>query len=152
KSRTAATSLCDAAVTLFGERLSSADSLIKGAREAQRLPELRVGLVLTAALVNALATPRQTIISLTAMLCSTNCAGWPAVIPMTQHVLRREGEPDDEDGNAAVYPAHKCIFEEARKSRSYGRALCALVQLRPRSQELAHFASNGGGDRNAALV
>jgi hypothetical protein len=46
--------LCDAAVILFGERLSSSDSLIKGAHEAQRLPELRVGLVLAAGLVNTL--------------------------------------------------------------------------------------------------
>jgi hypothetical protein len=46
--------LCEAALRLFGERLPSSDSLIEGAREARRLPEPGLGLVLAAALLNSL--------------------------------------------------------------------------------------------------
>jgi hypothetical protein len=50
--------LCEAAVRLFGERLPSSDLLIQGSREAERSPELGVGLVLAAALVNTAGDAR----------------------------------------------------------------------------------------------
>src|ERR1700730_9690622 len=42
--------------------------------------------------------------------------------------------------------------QETRKPRAHGRALCALVQLHPHSQNAADEPGKGGGDRNSAVV
>jgi hypothetical protein len=52
--RPLAFALCEAAMSLFRENLPSLDLLIEGAREARRLPEPGVGLLLAIALCNAL--------------------------------------------------------------------------------------------------
>src|SRR6266446_1921140 len=57
-----------------------------------------------------------------------------------QHVPRGAGEPHDADGNETLHEAHKRIEQEARQPCAHGRALCALVQLRPHSQEAAMAA------------
>jgi IS1 family transposase len=43
-------------------------------------------------------------------------------------------------------------FEETRKPRAHGRALCSLVQLRRYPQDVTNFARDGAADRNAAMV
>ena len=62
-----------------------------------------------------------------------------------QHVLRRAGEPHDADGDASVYPADQRVQQEARKPRAHGRALCALVQLRPHPQDAADEPAMAAG-------
>jgi len=54
--------------------------------------------------------------------------------------------------DAAVYPAFQRVRQEARQPRAHGRVLCALVQLRPRSQDAADLSCDGSGNRNSALV
>jgi len=69
-----------------------------------------------------------------------------------QHVLCRKSEFDDADGDAPLHPPYQRIQREARKPRTHGRALCALVQLRPGPQDTADLACDGGRHRNPALV
>ena len=61
-------------------------------------------------------------------------------------------EPHDQDGDATLHEADKRILEKARKPCAHGRALCALVQFHPGSQNVENEPSDGGRDRNSAMV
>lgn len=69
-----------------------------------------------------------------------------------QHVLCGAGEPHNADGDAAVYETDERVQQKAGKPRAHGRALRALVELRPHPQDAADEPGDGGGDPNAAVV
>ena len=52
-----------------------------------------------------------------------------------QYELCGTGEPHDADAQAPLHAPDQCVLKEIRKSLSHGRALRALVQLHPHSQD-----------------
>ena len=61
-----------------------------------------------------------------------------------QYVICRAAEPDDADGNAPVYAADQCVFQEIREPLPRAGALFLLVQLGSQSQDAGGNSGNGG--------
>ena len=79
-----------------------------------------------------------------------------------QYLFRGAPEPDDADGDAAVYPAHQRLFKEDREPCGGGRAALHLLQFRANPQNSEDHARDGrwhlrprlelSGDRISGLV
>ena len=72
---------------------------------------------------------------------------WDAGPEACQHVLCRGSEPYDAVVDAPVYPANERLFEEVGESRSDGRSILHLLQLRPGASDAPRHASHGGRHR-----